>query len=406
MFVLAALIVDMGLAKVMRRNAQAAADSAALAAVNVLYANSTTPDFAGAVAAVKQYAAANVGTTTADWSSCAAVTPLPYTPVGQSTCISFDSATAPTNVRVIIPPKHAPSFFGAVVGYRGVDVNAYAQAAVASTATPPCAFCVLDSTSHSIQNASIYVIDGNARINGSLDQNPQGGVTTTNGTTYIEGTVNRPGNMGGTVVYGAPPIADPLAFLADPPSDLGALSPLVKTDPCTQGPGYYGAVSRNNGTCVLTSGLYVFTDPFSLGGNATVSGTGVTLYFACGASGVVASCVGDPAASQGGLQSGGNSSFSFTAPSSGPRKGLVMADDRANTSTLTLNGSDAGTVVTGTIYAPGVKLKLQGNGCGAAFRSQVVFADFDGVGNPACFTTTYDASLNVDLPSTSDGLVL
>jgi hypothetical protein len=410
MFGLSAFVVDLSVEKGMRRDAQSAADASALAAANVLYANGSTPDFVSAVAAVQTYAQHNLGVTAAEWSSCSAVAPLSYTPPGVSTCISFDSATTPTNVRVIIPPRKSPSFFGGVFGYQGVYVDALAQVGVSSGtgSQPTCVFCILGEISHTAQNASIHITNGSAWVNGTLSFGPQGGILTTGGTNYIEAaSINHPENMSSPTVYGATPVVDPLAYLAVPPSDLGSLSTLVKTDPCTQGPGYYGAVTRGGtSTCTLSPGLYVFTDPFVLGGNASLAGTGVTLFFTCGAAGVITSCAGDPVATQGSLQAGGGGTVSITAPTSGPRKGLAVIYDRSDTSTFSVKGSSAGTSITGTVYAPGARLDVQGTGCGASFQTQIVVNDFSGNGNPACFTASYNSGTNVDQPPSNNGLVL
>ena len=68
-FGVAALVADLGQARVVRGEAQAASDSSALAAANALYlAGVPTPDFAGAVQAAKYYAADNYGVTEADWA--------------------------------------------------------------------------------------------------------------------------------------------------------------------------------------------------------------------------------------------------------------------------------------------------------------------------------------------------
>ena len=146
MFGVGALIVDLGMARVTRRDAQNAADSAALAAANALYPSGTTPDFTGAVAAAKTFASANYGTTDGDWTGCTTTQNLTYTPAGVSPCISFDSATAPVNVRVIVPSRHVGTFFGGAVGYHGMDVSALAQARLNRDSRPTCVFCVLGNT--------------------------------------------------------------------------------------------------------------------------------------------------------------------------------------------------------------------------------------------------------------------
>src|SRR6476469_1492720 len=70
LFVMAGLVVDLGQARDTRRQAQNAADAAALAGARALYPSGSTPSFTGAVAAAKSYAAANFGTTSASWTSC------------------------------------------------------------------------------------------------------------------------------------------------------------------------------------------------------------------------------------------------------------------------------------------------------------------------------------------------
>ena len=402
MFGLAAFVVDLAVEKGMRRDAQSAADASALAAANALYSAGSTPDFTAAVAAVKSYASFNLGVSDAEWASCSATSPLPYTPVGTSSCISFDSSTSPSNVRVVIPPRKSPSLFGGVFGYRGAWVDALAQAQVASSTQTPCAFCVLGEGTHDAQNGNIAVSNGDTWINGNITFGPQGGVATTTGGTYVEApTVNRPANVtGNPVTYSAGAVQDPLSFLTLPPSTTGLV---VRSNPCTDGPGFYGAQNLNgNGTCTLAPGLYVFTDPLTLGGSEKLSGTGVTLYFTCGVAGTIGSCGSD--AQPGSLQA--SNALNLSAPTSGALKGLVIAYDRSNTGTITFQGSIASSLVTGTVYAPAATMVVQGNACGTTFKSLVVIGDFSGTGNPSCVTDLYDPALQVQLQPTPNGLVL
>ena len=402
MFGMAAFVVDLSVEKGMRRDAQSAADASALAGANALYAASSTPDFAGAVAAVKSYAQFNLKVSAGEWASCSATSPLAYTPPGESTCISFDSSTAPANIRVVIPPRKSPSFFGGVFGYKGAFVDAIAQAQVASSTQTPCAFCVLGETAHDLQNGNIKVSNGDTWINGTVALGPQGGVATTTGGTYLEASsVNRPSQVTGSPLkYSAGAVADPLSFLTLPPATTG-LS--VRSNPCTDGPGLYGAQNLNgNGTCTLAPGLYVFTDPVTLGGNQKLAGAGVTLYFTCGVAGSVGSCGSD--AQPGSLQAGNG--LNLSAPASGPLKGLVIAYDRSDTGTLSFQGSISTSVVTGTVYAPAATMVVQGNACGTVFTSLIVIGDVTATGNPSCVTDNYDPSLQVQLQPVSNGLVL
>lgn len=395
MFMFGALIVDLGVARVTRRDAQNAADASALAAADALYPSGNSPDFSAAVAAAKAFASSNYGTTDADWSTCTTTQNLSYTPSGVSTCISFDASTTPSSVRVVVPGRQVGTFFGGVVGYHGMDVSALAQAQVDRSVQPQCVFCVLGSGSHDLQNGDISISDGDVWFNGSLAMGPQGSVSTANGTTYVQGTANPLNQVTDPKQTGSAAVTDPLAgTITLPPSDMSLLSATVKTNPCSQGPGFYGAVSlTGNGTCTLSAGLYVFTDKFSIGGSRVVTGTDVTLYFTCGTDGIRASsCAGDT--SPGTLDAGGGGGVSIAAPTSGTLQGLAIAFDSDNSATLSLQGGAAG-AITGTIYAPAAPLAMGGSGCAESLHTMVVVADFSMNGNNACFNTIYALTENV-----------
>jgi Flp pilus assembly protein TadG len=405
MFMFGALIVDLGVARVTRRDAQNAADASALAAADALYPSGNTPDFTAAVAAAKEFATSNYGTTDADWSACTTTQNLIYTPSGVSNCISFDSSTVPVNVRVVVPGRHVGTFFGGVVGYHGMDVNAVAQAQVDRSGHPTCVFCVVGSGTHSLQNGNITVTDGDIWFNGSVTMGPNGGVTTSNGTTYIAGTATPLSQVSDPKVVSSPTVTDPLAGTVTlPPTAMSSLTTTPKMDPCAQGPGYYGAVALSgSAACALTPGLYVFTDTLSIGGSRSVTGSGVTLYFTCGTGGIrAASCAGD--ATPGMLDAGGGNGLSISAPTTGTLAGLAILYDRDNTGGLNLQGGSAG-AVTGTIYAPASKLTMGGSGCAAASHTMVVVSDFTLNGNGACFKTVYAGSNNVTIVGDT-GLVL
>jgi hypothetical protein len=131
LFALAAIVVDLGLARDTRRQAQNAADASALAAANALYLDSsmsTAGRIAAAVAAAKAYARANYGVEEPAWASCADPDHLPHT--AGTPCISFDDAAQPKEVRVRVPVKATPALFGAIAGISEIEVGASAQAMV------------------------------------------------------------------------------------------------------------------------------------------------------------------------------------------------------------------------------------------------------------------------------------
>ena len=100
LFVVAAMVVDLGLARDTKRQSQNAADAAALAAGNQLYDASGTVQFATAISEAKSYSLTNFGVAMSEWTTCTDTGALSYVPSASTPCISFNSSTAPTLVRV------------------------------------------------------------------------------------------------------------------------------------------------------------------------------------------------------------------------------------------------------------------------------------------------------------------
>lgn len=139
LFGLAALVVDLGLARDTRLAAGIAADASALAASNQLYASSSTvPDLVGAALAAQSYASRNYGVPASAWATCTDPGRLAHQPTA-TRCVTVDSATDPTRVRVRIPTRVVRTGLGALLGVRQISVGATAEASVrtgAPTAGP------------------------------------------------------------------------------------------------------------------------------------------------------------------------------------------------------------------------------------------------------------------------------
>lgn len=397
LFVLAALVVDLGLARDTRRQAQNSADAAALAAGTALYTLGKTPDFGAAVDAAKEYATANFGVTEADWASCTdAAMPAGWFSDATTPCISFNSLTAPTQVRVVIPNREVSTPLAAVIGTSEVQVSAYAHMSIKPNTKVRCALCILGPGPHDLQNGDVRVAGGDVHFNGSVSVGPNG-LVATNGTITVEGTA------GGSLsqytpdpVTGQPKIEDPLNFMKAP--DYTGFTVLPDgTNPCTGGPGVYGSFS---GTCTsLPAGLYVITDKWSFSGTHSLAGTGVTLYFTCeNPSGSGARPCSYPGEQGGQFDASGNGVMSITAPTTGQTKGLAVMYDRYNTSDLRLTGNGASTY-TGTIYAPAATLDYRGQALGTP-DSLIVVGGLAFKGGNATLDATYDESNNVDMPPT------
>jgi Flp pilus assembly protein TadG len=419
MFAFAAIIVDLGVARTTSSQAQDSVDASALAAANVLYpGGGGSPDFAGAVAAAENYAASNYGTTPEEWLNCTDSAPLPVTP-GATSCISFDEAAQPKKVRVRLPDSTVKSFFGGVVGYSGMTIAVAAQAAVAETTVDsPCAFCILGTGTHnSIDDGTLRVSGGHVRINGSLALGSGGVDLDATYSTFVQGTINRPGQVS-SPQPGSAPVSDPLvSSVTNPPSGASSLPLRSAGSLCgpgpANGPGRYGAVTLSSGAaCTLQPGLYVFTDPLTIGDRDLVTGAGgVTLVFTCGSGGNIATCGSD--ATPGTLRVTDTDAHVVltaptTSPPSGAVKGLALLFSPGNTASLLIAGGDTSSTITGTIYGPDATVDIQVPACLATnpLRSLVVVKELRLLSNTDCLRTSYVPAQNVTVTtSNSSGLV-
>jgi Flp pilus assembly protein TadG len=402
LFVIAALVVDLGLARDTKRQSQNAADAAALAAGNKLYDATGAVQFATAVSEAKSYSLTNFGVDLTEWSSCTDVGALAYVPPTSTPCISFDSATAPTLVRVKVPLETLKPGLGTLSGVRSITVDSAARVALEPPGLP-CIVCVLGSgQTHNLQNGDVFVDGGNVHFNGSVSVGTNGFVVT-DGDITVEGTAspNPTTNFTPDAQQGQPAIVDPLAYLTLPP-DMSTLT--AKSNPCTQGPGLYGDFNFPNSLCTLTPGLYVISGPsgteWDQSGNSSsiIAGSGVTLYFTCGTAGAPVACA-SPSQTGATLDAAGNGSIQISPPTSGPLQGVAIAYDRHNNATMRMTGNGISNM-SGAVYMQSGMLQMNGNGC-TATNSAIVVSSIEMNGNPACLNVEAAPSSN-PIPPPSD----
>lgn len=341
--IMVALVVDLGLARDTRRVSQNAADASALAGVNTLYPVSACPTggpkpcVVDAVAAVKSYAATNFDVSAAAWTSCTATMPAGYVAMGGTTCIAFNSATAPTKVWVQMPTKNVQTAFAGIIGRSQIPVGSRAEAELGLEVK--CSLCFLGSVES--ENADFNVFGGAIAVNGNVNAGPNSYWTSSgNG---VVGTVN--GGVFTPATTTISPFADPLASLALPLSDPTLT---VKTNPCTQGPGIYNTdiTLGNNVTCNLTPGLYIVSKTWLIGNNTLVKGDGVTIY------------VPGPD----GYLNWKNGYTEIKAPTSGQFKDLAVIYSRDNTNPFSIQGN-GNMSIQGTVYVKSGALDFNGNSC-------------------------------------------
>jgi hypothetical protein len=381
LFALAALVVDLGKARDVRRQSQNAADAAALAGANALYPEATCSNGAAppciddAIDAVEAYADSNFGVAASEWDSCAVDTAHPklsFSPT--SPCISLDSATAPTLVRVYLPTRSVSTPLGAAIGGgASVAIRSFAEAKIGTDIE--CSLCFLGPVDAG--NADFSVTNGSIAVNGDALGGPNSNWTAT--AVAVVGEA-----QAGTFTPAATKIdsfTDPLASSLTLPLDTSE-SPTGRTKPCKTaadggGPGVYtGDIELPNSECTLQPGLYVISGTWSMKNNTKLEGDGVTLY------------VKSP-----GSLDFKNGEVDLTA---GAVENFAIIYDRDNANSLELQGNGE-TSIYGTTYAPSSKLDFNGNSCFGFGGGPVIV---DGVikanGNKSCVKVVDASPLTID----------
>ncbi len=146
-------------------------------------------------------------------------------------------------------------------------------------------------------------------------------------------------------------------------------------------PGIYSQITvSGNGTLTLNSGLYIIEGGgFSVSGNASVTGSGVTIFNA-------GSKYPSTGGTYGSITLSGNGSYNLTPPTTGTYAGIVIFQPRDNTKALTISGNASG--MTGTIYAPAAQLAESGN---AQLNAAIVVDTLTISGNGVANTVTLNA---------------
>ena len=385
LFGVAALVVDLGLARDTKQASQIASDASALAAATALYPDNTgTPDFVSAVAAAKSYAHTNFGVDVATgWSGCVDPGAQTYQPDASNQCISFDQASSPTKVRVVMPNRSVKAGFGGVYGASTYTISTQARAVIASPVSGSCALCFLGNVD--TNNSDFTVAAASIAVDGNITSGPNSMWTA--GSILVSGTVN--GLDPDTYTspnfsphpQQTPPFADPFSSLAMPATS-GTVQGNRSGCNGTLQPGVYGNVSLgNNDTCTLQPGLYVITGLWQEGNHSVLkSSGGVTLFFTCGTAAAVRACLdSDVPGVQSGRLDAKNGGLDIAAGAPG-YTGFAIIYDRKNPNTLDLQGN-GGTEVTGGIYAPNTIMTFNGTSKFGVSGGPVVVKGADGVGN-------------------------
>ncbi|HEU5001354.1 MAG TPA: pilus assembly protein TadG-related protein [Actinomycetota bacterium] len=405
---MAGLGIDLGRARQYVVAAQTGANAAALSgAQDLLQFTSWTQ----VISDVEMYADANFRINASMWNGCADPGALPYQPdsAHADACISSDSVTSPTKLRVRLPLLHVPTSFGAVLGVASIPVAAAATADIITA--PPCALCVLSFVANPAFKANGTAL---VQVTGAalLDNSGASDAASVIGfSSVVADKIGGPSAPDGFRTTGngrysptpvlAPPVPDPLAALLPcPAAGPGVCPTAVQPDVNLSGssaasitPGIYQNISaQGSASLTMAPGTYIITHSMSFSGGGALTANGVTLYFACSA--YPAPCTAGQSGASFSIT--GNGATGITPPASGPFQGLAIFADRNNATSSSLNGN-GGTLLTGTVYTKGEALALTGNGAQTSTLNSMIIANTastSGNGNLAIsFTIAQNAPL-------------
>jgi hypothetical protein len=361
----AALSLDAALLHHDRRAAQAAADSAALAAAGDLFANwraNQGLDPAGAAVNDALAAAAANGFTNDGVNSTVTVNIPP---------LSGDHVGQVGYVEVIVL-EFQQRAFSAIWGSDTVTVKARA---VARGMWVPVnnGIIVLDPTSSgSLTSNGGSSVTTNAKI--IVDSSSSSATVVTGGgaltapefdITGVPGTsTSGGGTITGTILDGQVPTPDPLAYLPEPSESTMTVQSNKTVKLQNQGslslqPGVYkGGIQVTGGNLTLAPGIY-----YMEGGGFSFSGTGSLT-----APGVM--IVNAPQSNSDVISITGTGAINLSPMTTGIYQGISLWQTRASLNTITVSGGGSGSV-TGTFYAQHGTLKVSGSG-GSSVGSQYI----------------------------------
>lgn len=358
----AGLVIDVGYLYAEHRQAQNAADEAALAATYELFNGRSVAD---ATTTALAYADEN-GFDNSGGSSTVTVN-IPPT--------SGAHVGDPLYVEVIVS-EQPPTFFIHVLIPGSSTVQARGVAGFPLFPVPY-ALVVLDpddcQSFRQQGNASLTIAGGGVMVNSSC---PSDALSKTGaGDLIVEGSIDVYGgyDVGGSGTISPEPnsvswtVSDPLASLS-PPS-LGSPAPgssgtAVNPDTWTVTSGgdftlypgtYYGGF-YSNCTCTITlqPGIYIMAGGgFSKAGGARFVGDGVMIYVTENPT----DPTGDGAPKPFDLT--GSGAMDLSPPTSGPYEGITLWQDEAITADFKMRGSND--LISGIFYAPGATLDISGD---------------------------------------------
>ncbi|MFP5208469.1 MAG: pilus assembly protein TadG-related protein [Acidobacteriota bacterium] len=371
----AGMAVDVGMLFHARRNAQIAADAAAVAGALDYKFNALA---SSATSAAQSAATAN------------GITDTSYLTVNVPPADGPNKGSAGFVEAMVQVPN--PTWFMTLFGFNPVNVTARAVAGPPSPSSA-CIYVLNPVASEAMQVQGSFLINApgcgvivDSKSSDALYFGGSAGILNASWVAVVGGDGGQTGDSSPTPITGAAPISDPLGNLEGPaptnggcsttgdgyPGEVGSTDTTTTTLTGTiKGPGagnaicYTQPVELNNVT--LGSGIYVFENGVSTAGSVTSSGATLDAY-------------------GGTFTTAANTTLNLVAPTSGQTNGIALMEPPTNTNTITLQiGNSTGTfgltgTVTGIIYAPNAELLMNDSGGdaqgGVTFNSDIITGTF------------------------------
>ena len=258
-----------------------------------------------------------------------------------------------------------PTYFARMFGLNSVRLSAHAEATEGNSP-----FCIYiadpPGKGGSFTASQGSHLDANCGIDVGTNISLQQGVHIGSKIFDVAGSVSGSSNqVNPNPTSNAPSMGDPLATMPAPTASLScpsAANTITTSNDLTLSAGGYCGITVNKGTLTLKPGVYYLQGPFYVGHGASVTGTGVTIYFASGT-----------------FTADSGSTVTLSAPtnpfnadgSANPYYGILYWEAATDNSTFSF-APGSKSKWEGVIYLPGATLDMGDGGSLAAYTILVV----------------------------------
>jgi Flp pilus assembly protein TadG len=385
---LTALAVDGGNAYADRRNAQNAADTAALAAA---LGKINQPAGTSPATAWKDSGYSRATSNGYDNNGTSNIVHVYECDEANATC-TLPAGTDPAQYIQVTITSTVNTYFASVVGVSQLTNNVRAISRASAGVISPMwggsavvglnpsgckAVTYQGSASVTLIGSGLYV-NSNCPTAAFFNNSNSPGTALTapclqavGGIQYASGSLNVPA---GCIQTGVPPYTYPTL-----PNPSCGSQVAVKAGNILS-PGSWTGAFPPNGVTILQPGLYcVHSGNFQINGGSELHGHGVIIYMIDGF-----------------VKWNGGALVDLQAPTSGPFKGLLLYLPPTNTNVVVVNGNGQSSIV-GSILAPGSDVTVEGGGGSSGLQTQIIGNNVS-LGGSSNTVIQYDASMQYQPP--------